>query len=164
MNRRYVLVLALCAVVFTGCATWEKQQVITPLRVERVSRLAAYVTVRSALLERPEVRFEMEKAHAGFLELMASENWDITTAAAIAMANGLPILNSSEGNLIFDGVIMFVDIIGGDKVNLKNNEYAKAVITGVAGGLSMGLARNVQREIITPTEIRLQTEAQAVRK
>lgn len=166
MTRRNLIALgALVAVLpaMIGCATWDKQTVITPLRVERVSRLAAYMTCRTVLLDRPEARQEMIMAHQGFLDLMASEKWDLVSAATIAVANGLPILNSSEGNLIFEGAIMFIDVIGGGSVNLKGNEYSKAVITGVAGGLSMALGKNAQREIITPTEQRLQAEAQAVR-
>ena len=138
-----LMVLAMVAAFFvtTGCKTVDgtPPTVITPERVERVSRLAAYITVRGVLLERPEARVEMERALDGFSELLASEDWSITTAAAIAMANGLPIISSGDGQVIFEGTLLFIDLIGGGTVSLQDSEYAKAVIIGMESGLRMGL-------------------------
>jgi hypothetical protein len=138
-----LMILAMVATFFvtTGCKTVDGNPptVITPERVERVSRLAAYITVRGVLLERPEARLEMERALDGFSELLASEDWSITTAAAIAMANGLPMISSGDGQVIFEGTLLFIDLIGGGTVSLQDNEYAKAVIIGMESGLRMGL-------------------------
>ena len=138
-----LMILAMVAAFFvtTGCKTVDGTQptVITPERVERVSRLAAYITVRGVLLERPEARVEMEQALDGFSELLASDDWSITTAAAIAMANGLPMISSGDGQVIFEGTLLFIDLIGGGTVSLQDSEYAKAVIIGMESGLRMGL-------------------------
>lgn len=155
-------IVALMAVTFgTGCKTVDgkPQTIITPERVERVSRLAAYITVRGMLIEKPEARVEMEQALRGFEELIASGDWSITTAAAIALANGLPIISSGEGQVIFEGALLFVDLIGGGSVSLKDNEYARAVIIGLESGLRMGLGKG----LAAATEFQLQAEAQSVR-
>jgi hypothetical protein len=165
-HRQWIGMAALVALVAgwggTGCKTADgtPQTIITPVRVERVSRLAAYITVRGVLLERPEARVEMERALRGFEELIASEDWSITTAAAIALANGLPILASGEGQIIFEGAILFIDLVGGGQVSLKDNEYARAVIIGAESGLRMGLGKTQAQ---STAEFELLAAARSVR-
>lgn len=154
MNRKttFTLVLinaflgALLLSAPTGCVSSGSgggssfQKTVTPQRVEAVARLASYSTAKIMLAKDPKNIETLAKISTGLNELVASKTWDIGSAVAIANANGLNELVSSEGQIALSTVPLFIDLIAGDTVDLKKQEYAQAVVIGAADGFKMALA------------------------
>lgn len=132
-----LLGLLLCS---PGCVTQPgSAPLVTPERVESVTRLAAYGTAKALLIKQPESRAALAQAAAGIHELRAAERWDIAEMGRIAAAHGLDQLNSEEGLLALTGLGLFTDLFTHTQIDLHGNAYAQAVIVGADDGLALAL-------------------------
>ena len=132
-----LLGLLLCS---PGCVTQPgSAPLVTPERVESVTRLAAYGTAKALLIKQPESRTALAQAAAGIHELRAAERWDIAEMGRIAAAHGLDQLNSEEGLLALTGLGLFTDLFTHTQIDLHGNAYAQAVIVGADDGLALAL-------------------------
>lgn len=158
--------LLVCA---PGCVTTPGgTPIVTPQRVESVTRLAAYGSARALMLKTPEVRAELERAQSGFHVLRESETWDLGKLASIATAHGLKDLVSEEGTLALTAGVMFLDAVTGGSVDLGQLDYARAVVVGADDGLTLALGASTagtSARTESPAAIldRLRREAAATR-
>lgn len=165
------------AVAFGGCANpggggGGTADIVTPQRVRTVSRLAAYSTCKMQLLRDPQSRVTLARVQTGVNELVAAQTWDIATLGSIIAANGLPGLTSDEGQLALTAAPLFIDMFTGAQVDLRQVEYARVAIEGVAEGLNMALGPAGASDFSAvrghgpapdPTLDQLQREARAAR-
>lgn len=146
-----------------GCATVDVGKIVTPARVESVTRLSAYVSARALLLESPELRPQLEAASRGFHELRQAERWDLPAMGAIAAASGLDQVASAEGVLILTGTTLFIDTVLGVELDLAEVDYARAVVIGADDGLALALKPATRGDPETLHRLHLEAEATRVR-
>ena len=164
--KRTLIPIALIALA-VGCATLPEW--LTPQRVETVTRLAAYTSAKTLLIEQPDTLTALRQAYDGFSALETAERWDLVSAARIAATNGLDWLGSPEGNLAISGGVLFLDLIVGQEIELSGDRYARAFIVGARSGLGLALSqppaavsRSMQSDV-DPIHERLVRDAQATR-
>lgn len=140
INRR-IFLTSVSTLALAGCATDDGSggsNVITPQRVRTVSTLAAYTTCKMQLMRDPASRPQLERIRTALNELQASQTWDIATLATIMLANSGE-LTSDEGQLILVGLPLFIDLVSGQQVDLKQYEFGRAAIEGVSAGFNLAL-------------------------
>lgn len=138
---------------------------MTPQRVRTVSTLAAYTSFKMQLIRDPSSRPTLERIRTSVNELKAAETWDIGTLSTILIAN-TGDLSSDEGQLVLVGVPLFVDLVSGQQVDLKQYEYGRAAIEGVSAGFNLALGSGVPASRASSTDAvlnDLQRQARASR-
>jgi len=128
------------ALLFPGCATPGESGGLTPQRVERITRLAVWTTTTAWTIKRPESEPAFRSALRGIDALAAEERWDVTALASALTATGSDTFTGAEGRLIISGTTLLIDTIAGERVDLRNAEYARSVILGAQAGLRLALA------------------------
>ncbi len=164
MKRRLFIVLPVLA--FFGCTTSpDGTSTITPERVEKVSRLAAYSSFKVQLIRDPASRPTLAKISTAVNELVASQTWDVATMITVANANGLSELTSDEAQIGLTAAPLFIDLFLNKEVDLREQEYAEAFIVGAADGFKMALGSGAPaaQPGQDATMIRLSAEARATR-
>lgn len=128
--------------MLAGCGTLVQDpfREVTPDRVEAVARLSGYVSAKAIVLSDPGRAEPLQAILAGLTDLEKSQRWDIATAAAIASANGLTELTSSEGAFAIQSSILFLDLVLGRKIDLSADPFARAFIVGLKDGLQLALS------------------------
>lgn len=144
MNRRSFALLPLGGLlVAAGCASNDQpgtSGTVTPARVKSVARLATYLGVTAQLARDPESRPALLRARDGLNAMVAASNWDLATLSAVIAASGVgDTMSSNEGQIVLGALPLFIDLFYGTKVDLRENEYAVAVVTGMAEGFGMAL-------------------------
>lgn len=155
--KNYILtILALLVLTLgfftTGCTTTSSgggdsatttNSVITPFRVYKITKLAAYVGAATQA-KKPENVASLVQARNGFCALKNESRWDIETAVIIANQNGLGSLTSSEGQIALAAVPILIDSFYNKEIDLRKTEYARAFIEGSCDGLSLALPSTVR--------------------
>lgn len=168
MTRRFffsstgLLALAVAA----GCtSTSDGNSTVTPERVEKVSRLAAYGSFKAQLIKDPASRPTLVKISTAVNDLVASQTWDVATMITVANANGLDELSSDEAQIALTAAPLFIDLFLNQQVDLRQSEYARAFIVGSADGFKMALGTGAPaaRSGVDATMVRLSAEARATR-
>ena len=144
MKLRTFLAPVFVAIAFTACQSgpdtgWDGGSKITPERVEKVSRLAAYTTVKISLSKDPSSKVLLTKISTALNELVSEQMWDVSTMITVANANGLSELVSDEARIALETAPLFVDLFYNQQADLRSVEYAEAFIVGTADGFKMGL-------------------------
>ena len=174
MDRRHFLNVSLLTTtaLAAGCIrSGENGSAFSPDRIYKVSRLAAYLGFKAQLLRDPSSRTVLVQISTAANELALSQQWDVTSLAAVLVANGMLDLNSDEAQIALTGIPMFIDLFYGDQIDLRQSTYAEAFITGAAEGFNMALGAGVAtRSAIRTTQVgpdetmaRLSREAKATR-
>lgn len=159
MDRRLFLTTTTALVttaLIPGCATPENGNggTFSPDRVYKVSKLAAYLGFKAQLLRDPSSRTVLVQISTVANELVLSQQWDLTTLAATLVANGMADLNSDEAQIALTGIPLFIDLFYGDKIDLRQSEYAEAFIKGAAEGFNMALGAMPAGSTLTRSAIR----------
>lgn len=123
----------------TGGAGSSDNQVITPQRVEKITRLAVWTTTTAWTTRQPDSVPKFQAALRGVDALVLEQNWDVTALASALTSSGSDSFTGSEGRLIISGTTLLIDTIAGDRVDVRKYEYAQAVILGAQAGLRLGL-------------------------
>lgn len=108
---------------------------IRPSRVESVVALGAY----GAVIAQPDKRASFEQALASLDVLVEQERWDLSAAVTAIASPGVLSLGSEEGSLLLLGAPMFADAFLPGTLDLRQSEYARAVIVGARRGLGLAL-------------------------
>ncbi len=164
MKRRLFLLLPILALL--GCSTSQDgTSTITPQRVEKVSRLAAYSSFKVQLIKDPTSRPTLVQISTAVNELVAAQTWDVATMITVANANGLSELTSDEAQIALTTAPLFIDLFLNKEVDLRQQEYAEAFIVGAADGFKMALGSGApaSRSGQDATLVRLSAEARATR-
>lgn len=149
--------VALSPVAFVGCGTTggsggpvaggdTNAPVLTPQRVEKITRLAVWTTTTAWTAKKPESEAKFRNALRGVDSLVAEENWDVTALASALTSSGSDSFTGAEGRLIVSGTTLLIDTFAGDKVDVRKSEYAKAVVLGAQAGLRLGLGITAAKE------------------
>ena len=147
-----------------GCATFKPGGLLSPMRVEAISRLAAYVGATADLRAHPEHRVPMEIAQDRLAALVASRRWDADAAARILSETAIPEFQGSEGAVRIVGGLTLIDALGLGKWDAREATHVAALITGVEGGLRLALApRGMAHRDVDPMERHLISTAQITR-
>jgi len=172
MKTRYFssIVLAACALMFGGCATTGQNAetiAANARRVRSITKLGVYAGTKAALIKEPETRESFTKAKVSLDLFISQANWDVTAAADVLVAAGIPALETDEGQLILTGSFLLLDLFG-PSLDLKSSVYSEAFIRGASGGLGLALtnARVSRPSALAsdPTKAQLESEARATRK
>lgn len=141
------------AFIFAGCDTLKpgsgtggpissgdtNAPVMTPQRVQKITRLAVWNTTTAWTTRKPESVPKFEAALRGVDALVAEQNWDVNALAVSLTSSGSDTFTGSEGRLIISGTTLLIDTIAGETVDVRKSEYAQAVILGAQAGLRLGL-------------------------
>lgn len=144
MTTKIPLLLVI-GLILCGCQTSQQTdgtgggRILTPQRVQAVSRLASYAACKAQLIRDPQSRPGMERIRTALGELVAARNWDVASVGTILAANGMGNLASNEGQLVLTALPLFVDTFSGLQADLKKVEYAQVVVEGVSDGFNMAL-------------------------
>lgn len=160
-------VFFLAASMVSGCATnVQPSQEVSLTRVKAIVKLAAYGSARVILIDKPEARYELEKARNGFAGLIAAEDWTFASVSLLAMDSGLEEIEGAEGIVKFKADIavgiLLVDLIAGQTYNLRDQVYVEAVVTGAYDGLVLALGTG-KPDQATVIDAQLKAEAQSTR-
>jgi hypothetical protein len=139
--RLRLFLIGLVTVVFAACTSPNGGQttVVTPDRVQKVTRLAAYTAVKLQLRKDATSRTTLTKISSGLNDLVTEQQWDIASVVTIANANGLNELTSDEAQIVLTAAPAFLDLFLNQQVDLRQVEYAEAFVTGAAEGFKLGL-------------------------
>ena len=92
------------------------------------SAVGLYTAIR--LSRFPESRPKFEAARNALALLISNERWDLTAFAQALSTTGLAQQQSEQVLLIVGQGISLIDTATGNRVDLSQQEYAKAVIVG----------------------------------
>ena len=119
------------------------------------------------MIKEPETRESFTKAKVSLGLFISQANWDVTAAADVLVAAGIPALETDEGQLILTGSFLLLDLFG-PSLDLKSSVYSEAFIRGASDGLGLALtnARVSRPSALAsdPTKAQLESEARATRK
>ena len=129
--RRFITLTGIAATLAaSGCAE------LTPLRLEKITQLAAYTTASQMTDER--AKFEAVKN--GICELKEQERWDSNALTALADQHGLFELNSTEGQVLLVALEL-KDLFLDADFDLKDIKYVEALIRGACSGFELALGQ-----------------------
>ncbi len=143
------LLAALSLAFLPGCSTTapgdsppgssNPKPVFTPQRVERGvdSAVGLYTAIR--LSRFPESRPKFEAARTALQVLVSNDRWDLSAFAQALATTGLAEQQSEQVLLIVGQGVALIDTATGSRVDLSQQEYAKAVILGGLNGLNRTL-------------------------
>jgi len=164
------ILLASFAILLGGCTTPGQNADTVAANVRRVrsiTKLGVYAGTKAALIKAPETRQSFERANESLGLFIAQANWDVTAAADVLVAAGIPALETDEGQLILTGSFLLLDLFG-PSLDLKSSVYSEAFIRGASDGLTLALANAVVSRPASlttdPTKAQLEAQARATRK
>ena len=134
-----LLVLGLS--LFTGCATGTGEK-MSPARVERSLDAVVGIYATIEIRDNPQSRVKFESALLALNTLASSERWDVAAFGEVLAATGATKLSGDEIVLIVEAAGALVELTGkGEVIDLKNQEYARAVILAGQKALTRVLSR-----------------------
>lgn len=133
--------LVLCLSLFTGCATGTGEK-MSPARVERSLDAVVGIYATIEIRDNPQSRVKFESALLALNTLVSSERWDVAAFGEVLAATGATKLSGDEIVLIVEAAGALVELTGkGEAIDLKNQEYARAVILAGQKALTRVLSR-----------------------
>lgn len=144
--RSSILIAAVLGLFTSACSTpagggW--QAVVTPARVEAVTKWGAYVWVQGA---NAAERAAVAQALPGIQVIAAADDVDLVTLAAALRAAGVDYLSTPEGTLAVGAALSFSDLYHDVTGPITRSAYLQAVARGAAEGFALALG--------TPTGVR----------
>lgn len=134
--------VALCLALFTGCATSGTGEKMSPARVERSLDAVVGIYATIEIRDNPKSRVKFESALLALNTLVSSERWDVAAFGEVLAATGATKLSGDEIVLIVEAAGALVELTGkGEAIDLKNQEYARAVIVAGQKALTRVLSR-----------------------
>lgn len=133
--------VALCLALFTGCTTNGGEK-MSPARVERSLDAVVGIYATIEIRDNPQSRVKFESALLALDTLVSSERWDVAAFGEVLAATGATKLSGDEIVLIVEAAGALVELTGkGEVIDLKNQEYARAVILAGQKALTRVLSR-----------------------
>lgn len=172
MNKILATLGLVGLLVLTGCSTTSQNQTtwLTPVRVEKLTKLGTYVAVSAYLNENPADKATFVSVKASLQILVDQSKWDSVTVAAILQNLPVKELQTTEAKLAFQGGLLLVDLLGYGSFDAKNVEHVKAFIIGFNDGLDLALSFTANNKVaaraLTPDNTvywKLQTEEKQTR-
>lgn len=159
----------------TGCKTATWSNVVTPERVQSLTKLGAYVSAYATIKKDADRREAFERANAGLEAMIAQERWDAEAFAIALQQAGVDELLGDDGGVVVTTTVLVVDLFGVD-FDLKETTpgpIVEAVIRGTQAGFELALAGTapsgeIERTRASMTDhkavlAKLQAEAKATR-
>lgn len=139
MNK-ILTALSLSILLLTGCKTTSQNQSwLTPLRVEKLTKLTTYVSVSAYLADHQNDRDKFVQTKVAFQALVDQSQWDYPTLVAVLQNLPIKELKTTEAQLAFQSGVILVDLLGYGSFDAKQVEHVKAFIVGFNDGLGLAL-------------------------
>jgi len=125
-----------------GCATSGTGEKMSPARVERSLDAVVGIYATIEIRDNPQSRVKFESALLALNTLVSQERWDVAAFGEVLAATGATTLSGDEIVLIVEAAGALVELTGkGEVIDLKNQEYARAVIVAGQKALTRVLSR-----------------------
>lgn len=136
--KKFAPLVALVALLLTGCKTVDGQRVPDVEKIAAVSREAAAQGTEEALIQHPEWLQGFKYAHA---ELAALEKMDTIRASDLLKIIGrLPIqeLKSDEARIAIRGARLVIALAGWSEIDAERVQQIRPIVTAIREGMEEG--------------------------
>lgn len=145
MKRNEFITMLAALVLAIGCVSAKEAGIpIRETRAYNITRQVVYLGGIAALRLDPKYRVAMVQAASALDTMVASKNWNLTTAATAIESAGVTNFRTEDAQLIIvasAGLTSLIDLIAKKPIDLRNNRTAEAWITAAADGLNLALGK-----------------------